>query len=284
MGIQKIDRKKFKVESDTGEAGIRMADEDRKITAIQRLSGRMNYDEWKVAAKSYLIIKGLWNVVSAEHPESVETNARAIGEITLMIEPSLYNYVEESTSAKVVWDGIAKAFDDSGTARKVSILNQLVSIKLKDHESMKKYVNEILLYWRKSKIAGFTIEEQVIASLMLGGLPEEYRAMILGIENSGKELTVDYVKTVLLQGIKDPFHEEKEEPVAFVAANGGNRACFICGSQYHLRYECPKGRACFRCGSKRHLVRECPETETESEEEEEEQDGENQAERGLYAI
>lgn len=164
-----------------------MADSSSKLS-FTRLKGRENYDEWKVAAKSYLTIKGLWKVIIAGDPEeSPETNARAIGEITLMIEPSLYNYVDDSLSAKVVWDGIAKAFDDSGTARKITILNQLVSIKLSIHDTMEEYVNEILLYWRKSKIAGFNIEEQVIASLMLGGLPEEYRAMILGIENSGIE-------------------------------------------------------------------------------------------------
>lgn len=153
----------------------------KPLNSFAKLKGRLNYDEWKVAAKSYLIIRGLWTVVSTEAPESPETNARAIGEITLMIEPTLYNYIIDSTSAKEVWDGIAKAFDDSGTARKVTILNQLVSIKLTKYENMETYVNEILLYWQKTKVAGFKIEEHVIASLMLGGLPDEYRAMILGI-------------------------------------------------------------------------------------------------------
>lgn len=182
----------------------------KPLNSFAKLKGRLNYDEWKVAAKSYLIIRGLWTVVSTEAPESPETNARAIGEITLMIEPTLYNYIIDSTSAKEVWDGIAKAFDDSGTARKVTILNQLVSIKLTKYENMETYVNEILLYWQKTKVAGFKIEEQVIASLMLGGLPDEYRAMILGIENSGKDLTVDYVKTVLLQGISEPMSSNHE--------------------------------------------------------------------------
>lgn len=196
-----------------------MADQNVKVNSIMKLKGRANYDEWKVAAKSYLIIKSLWSVVNEEVTDSPETNQRAIGEITLLIEPTLYNYLIDSTSAKAVWDGLAKAFDDSGTARKVTILNQLVSIKLTKHETMEAYVNEILLYWRKSKIAGFNIEEQVIASLMLGGLPEEYRAMILGIENSGKDLTVDYVKTVLLQGIPDPL-DRNEKEVAFAAKSG----------------------------------------------------------------
>lgn len=76
---------------------------------------------------------------------------------------------------------------------------------------MEKYINAILLNWNKTKTAGFNIEEQVIASLMLGGLPEEYRAMIFGIENSGTPLTVDYIKTVLLQGIPDPFKTEEDK-------------------------------------------------------------------------
>lgn len=58
---------------------------------------------------------------------------------------------------------------------------KLVSVKLIQHGSMEKYVNEILMLWKKIKVAGFKIEEQVIASLMLGGLPEECRAMILEI-------------------------------------------------------------------------------------------------------
>lgn len=73
-------------------------------------------------------------------------------------------------------------------------------------------------------IAGFNIEEQVIASLMLGGLPDEYRAMILGIENSGKDLTVDYVKTVLLQGMPDPKSKNGGEVV--LAAKQVTRGAF----------------------------------------------------------
>lgn len=244
---------------------------NKLLNSFAKLKGRANYDEWKVAAKSYLTIKGLWGVVKEEATESPETNAKAIGEITLMIEPSLYNYIIDSTSAKDVWDGIAKVFDDSGTARKVTILNQLVSIKLAKYESMETYVNEILLYWQKTKIAGFKIEEEVIASLMLGGLPEEYKAMILGIENSGKELTVDYVKTVLLQGIAEPIMKNETEHAMQVKSNRfmkrgskfngmkkKTRACYKCGETTHLFAICPKkDLTCFECGDIRHLARNC---------------------------
>lgn len=239
--------------------------------AFEKLKGRENYDEWRVAAKSYLIIKELWKVL--EKPwspeESPEANALAISEITLLIEPSLYSYIKETKSAREVWDGIKKAFADSGTVRKVTIMNQLVSIKLEKIGNMEKYINEILLYWRKSKLAGFKIDEDVIASLLLGGLPEQYRPMILGIENSGKELTVDYIKTVLLQGIKDPIRNRDEDGDEKAMAakcgfkirkNANKKGCFICGSFQHIKFQCPKKRKqkkCFNCGQTSHLANQC---------------------------
>lgn len=242
----------------------------RTTTNFEKLKGRENFDEWKISAKSSLIIKDLWKVI--EKPwtpeESPKSNARAVSEITLMVDPTLYSYIKETKSAREVWDGIARAFDDSGTARKITILNQLVSVKLVKVGNMEKYINEILLLWHKTKIAGFNLEEQVIASLMLGGLPDEFRAMILGIENAGKELTVDYVKTVLLQGIKDPMLKESynDREKAMAAKHSTKfkrgtekRKCFTCGSIYHLSFDCnkKKKRKCYNCGKTSHLAKEC---------------------------
>lgn len=61
---------------------------------------------------------------------------------------------------------------------------------------------------------------------MLGSLPEEYGAMILGIENSGTELTVDYVKTILLQGIPDLFRTEDEKAMPLVELRGSIKKKF----------------------------------------------------------
>lgn len=149
-------------------------------------------------------------------------HARVISEITLSIDSSLYNYIADSTSARKVWDNLAKAFDDSGTARKITILNKLVSVKLINYNNMERYINDILLYWNKTKIAGFNIEEQVIASLMLGGLPGDYRSMILGIENRGRKLTVDYVRCVLLQGNLGPFKTNQKNRALWVRKTSNN--------------------------------------------------------------
>lgn len=236
---------------------------ESKRNGIEKLKGRRNYHEWKIAVKSYLILKGLYEVIENDisPDESPETNARAISEITLLLETDLFNYLADTKSAKKVWDNLGEAFEDTGVTRKVTILNQLVSVRLVQYKSIENYINAILLYYNKSKTAGFKIQEDVIASLMLGGLPEEYKAMILGIENSGVELTIDYVKTVLLQGIPDPF-ENKEDDKAMAATcslgQGKKRKCFKCGSPKHIVFQCPKKNLkCNICGDIRHLARLC---------------------------
>lgn len=108
--------------------------------------GRENFDSWKKAAQSYLIIKGLckWcqNEPSASaSAQGIADNEKAKAELTLLLEETNYSYVAEDDTAKKAWQNITKAFEDSGLSRKVSLLQQLVSLKLNDCVSMEEYVN-----------------------------------------------------------------------------------------------------------------------------------------------
>lgn len=156
---------------------------------IEKLKGRINYDTWKLQVKSYLTIKELYEVIEGDlgPEESPQTNAKCIGEITLLVETSLLSYISNTKSAREVWDNLANAFEDKGTSRKITILRQLIWVKLIQFKSMERYIDAIIVYYNKTKAAGLTIDEEIIASLMLAGLPDEYLPMILGIENSGVE-------------------------------------------------------------------------------------------------
>lgn len=175
-------------------------------SAIEKLKGRENYDSWKISAESYLVIKGLWKYAKSglaanATAADMENDLKAKSELILLIDPSNYSYIAGKSSAKEAWDAISSAFEDSGVCRKVSLLQQLVSIKLKDCSGMEDYVNKMTQLWSKVKAVGFNIGDDVVGSLILGGLPAEFRPMILGIENSGKVITVDFVKNLLLQEV-----------------------------------------------------------------------------------
>lgn len=53
------------------------------------------------------------------------------------------------------------------------MLQQLVSLKLKDCNDVEDYVNKMMLLWSKVQRVGFKIGDDVIGSLMLGELPIE---------------------------------------------------------------------------------------------------------------
>lgn len=136
----------------------------------------------------------------------------------MLIDPSLYSYVANSVTTKDAWDGIVSAFQDNGTYQKILILVKFVTTKAENYPTRQEYVNTMMTLWRKVQTAGFSIDEKTAGSLMLGRLPEVYRPMIMGIEKSGQEITVDFAKNIILQDILiDDDAIEKESALKVVA-------------------------------------------------------------------
>lgn len=216
---------------------------------VDKLRGRENYGFWKVTCRSYLTIKGYWKCFQNEmEPTAAEKDQvlyeKALSEIFLMVEENCLSHIENKTSAKSAWDALAAAYDDSGANRRCTILQNLVNIKFKDCKSMEAYIDKLLSCWGKTKVAGYKIDEDVIASLMLGGLPSEYRPMVMGIETSSQKLTVDYVKNLLLQEVTFEKAEEAEK-VLMVKDKTDKRKkkkgpikCYGCGGNHFFR-KCP---------------------------------------------
>lgn len=96
----------------------------------------------------------------------------------MLIDSYCYSYITGQDDIKSAWEAFNKSFADFGVCRKVSLLQQLVSTKLNDCNSMGDFVNKMTLLWSKKKSVGFKIDEEVATSLMLKGLPNEYKPMI----------------------------------------------------------------------------------------------------------
>ncbi|XP_055905018.1 uncharacterized protein LOC129940649 [Eupeodes corollae] len=175
--------------------------------SVEKLKGRENFDVWKIAAKSYLVIRGLWDCFeneldAAATPVQIATDLKAKSELILLLETQNYSYIADALSAKSAWDSLTNAFEDTGLSRKVDLLKQLVELKLNECDSMEDYVNKMVMTSLKVKKAGLKIDDEVVASLMLAGLPADYKPLVMAVENSTKILTCDAVKTLLLQEVK----------------------------------------------------------------------------------
>lgn len=216
---------------------------------FSKLKGRENYHNWKIAAKSYLVIKKLWSCIEKEpkenNAEEAEKDLTAWAELNLLLDESLYSHLANFKTAKSAWDALEKSFEDSGLCRKVELLKQMVQLSLNKCDSMEDYVNKMVTVSFKVQKAGLKIDDEVVASFMLAGLPDDFSPLVMAVENSSKKLTVDSVKTILLQETRFQKLPDINESEVFVAkANGDQKVtnfrCHCCGEVGHFAKFCPK--------------------------------------------
>lgn len=209
------------------------------------LKGRENYDTWKIAAKSYLVIKGHWKFVLKEpaknKAEEVQEDLKAWSELNLLLDESIYAYITDTATAKAAWEALEKAFQDSGVSRKVGLLKQLVELKMEDCDSTEDYVSKIMMTAQKVKKTGLKLDDEVIASLMLAGLPQNFDSLVMAVENSSKVLKTDEIKTLLLQ---EPRLNSAIASNSFLAKAKRKQKkpflCHSCGQPGHYAKNCPK--------------------------------------------
>lgn len=112
---------------------------------FELLKGRENFDSWEIGVKAYLTIKELliWTTKKPDSskPDEISKDAKAKGELTLLIDPSLYAYVANAVTTKDAWDGIVSAFQDNGTYQKILTLVKFVTTKPENFPTRQEYVN-----------------------------------------------------------------------------------------------------------------------------------------------
>lgn len=190
------------------------------LPSIERLTGRANWAAWKFATKTYLQLEGLWDAVKPKQKEDgtfervdEQKDLRAKLKLILLVDPIIYVHLEDAETAQLAWDKLEKAFEDRGLSRQVGLLHKLIKSDLSSCGSMEDYVNQVMSTAHQLIGVGFKIPDLWIGMILLAGLPEEYRPMIMALENSGVNITGDYIKTKLLQ--EQPLSSNRSNNQAF---------------------------------------------------------------------
>ncbi|GBP56124.1 Retrovirus-related Pol polyprotein from transposon TNT 1-94 [Eumeta japonica] len=129
---------------------------------------------------------------------AVAEDAKAKAKLILTIDPSLYVHIKKAGSTKDLWQKLKSMFDDSGFSRKITLLRNLISIRLDGCDSMTTYITQIIETAQKLAGTGFPVNDEWIGCLLLAGLPDKYFLMIMAIEHSGIAITADVIKTKLI--------------------------------------------------------------------------------------
>ncbi|KAL0893973.1 hypothetical protein ABMA27_014049 [Loxostege sticticalis] len=218
---------------------------EKSMATIEKLKGREDYVSWKFAVQAYLEHEELWDCVAPIEGVSVDSkkDVKARSKLILLVDPMNYIHIQEAKSAKEVWTNLGKAFDDSGLTRRVGLLRELITTSLENCTSIEDYVNKIMTSAHKLRNIGFEVKDEWLGTLLLTGLPDQYKPMLMALESSGVAITADLVKTKLLQEVKSSetgvffTNRKKLQPIKQGGTSKGPR-CYSCNKYGHISRNC----------------------------------------------
>ncbi|CAF4946153.1 unnamed protein product [Pieris macdunnoughi] len=148
------------------------------VANVPKLKGRENYDDWCFAVQNVLVLENM-----------------------------------QAATAYDLWSTLKHMYDDSGYMRKISLLRNLINIRLENCESMAQYVTQIVETGQRLRGTGFSITDEWIG------------ALIMAIEHSGIEVSADIVKTKLVDMCADDY----------VGTTSGSESAFIAKGRQRLK-------------------------------------------------
>lgn len=128
------------------------------VVNVPKLMGRSIYGEWVFAAENLLVLEGTQQYIKREPAGASEVteDQKAKAKLILTIDPSLYVHVKDVKSTSQLWNRLRTLFDDSGFTRRISLLRNLISIRLENCGSMTAYVTQIVETSQKWSGTGLT--------------------------------------------------------------------------------------------------------------------------------
>ena len=205
--------------------------------------------------------KDLWEVVSGEEekPEAVkaaenwEKKARkALALIALALSASEKEHVIDCTTPKAAWDVLEKLYEGKGRNRKFMLLQELFRMSM-EGEKMDSYLRAVKEKMSELSTIGLKLEDDIKLAIILNGLPERYRYLVVTFEKEEK-IDFDELAARLLEEEKKVDPEAKSGTTALLARNrkADERDCHYCGQEGHWKRDCPVRKFRLKKGSEEH--------------------------------
>jgi hypothetical protein len=140
---------------------------------------------------------------------------------------------------KAAWDILEKLYEGKGRNRKFMLLQELFRTSM-EGESMDSYLRAVREKMSELSTVGLKLEDDIKSTIILNGLPEWYRYLVVSLEKQ-EQIDFDELVARLLE------EEMKVSPGAKMTAMKARVGsipsvrgyqCYQCGQYGHMKWEC----------------------------------------------
>ena len=159
------------------------------LPEIKHLDGP-NYGDWKFWMRNFLIDAGLWCCIEPSGTVNLDLDKRALAKINLSLKPSSAKITKRCVTAKDAWAALQKEYESTALVRLIGLYSSLFRTRFEMFSTMQQYVDHILNIGEQLEAIGQPFADNVIGAIILAGLSDQFRPLILGIQ---ADLGVDLV-------------------------------------------------------------------------------------------
>jgi len=153
----------------------------------KHLDGK-NYGDWKFWMQNFLIDAGLWYCVSPKEGHAVDPDLdlRALAKINLSLKPCAAKVTKKCLTSKAAWDALRGEYESTALVRLIGLYSSLFKTHFENFPSMQLYVDHILSIAEQLESIGQPFPDSVVGGIILGGLPDQYKPLILASKDQSK--------------------------------------------------------------------------------------------------
>ena len=253
-----------------------MSDQQSAYTPLDkppvRLEGSSNYESWSQFVEAALMGQDLIGHITGETVRpTASSDAKANGEwlrrdrkaraiIMLAVTADIINHVHKDMTAKEMWDKLATQCRRNDSATMASLIEQLVTTRLRDAETVDKHISVMGTIRTQLANMGKPIDDTVSAVLLLLSVPREVPQWEIFVRThtaSTATLTWDNVSAAMraeasLQRQREHTLARSSSDVAVVAYATSTRP----GQRQSTPHRSGR-RYCTHCNRKGHVIETC---------------------------
>jgi hypothetical protein len=196
-----------------------------------------NYLNWTFRVQCLLEEKRLLSVTQCEKVEDElkEKDAKARSLIVQCVPDRYLEIIKDAKTSYEMLKNLKTLFQRKSVFTKLHLRRKLLALKLASEEKLEEYFFKFDNLTREIENIDKRIDEEDKVCYLLMGLPESFNNVITAIETLTENITIEFVKTRLLdEELKNKTRPvEEKETVLFT-----NIECFKCHKRGHIARDC----------------------------------------------